>query len=136
MGLAGRGRRAARSAIAAVTQCEQTGAVLRNCAKTLRAKDKRAGIAVEIKHHRVVCARRNVPGDDVLAVRGIKGDLLRCGKLRGGRRRTRGVRKIQQLALGEIHQQDEPAEHRKRNDCNFQKRHGLRSPPVGRPDGM
>src|SRR6266446_5695440 len=101
------GRRAARSTIAAVAERHEAGAVRGERAEAIDPSAQRAAIAVEIEHHRLVCARRHVPDDHALAVGGVEHDLLRLRQAGHGGRRAKALGKILHRALRDIEQRDD-----------------------------
>ncbi len=67
----------------------ETGAITGERAETIDTKHERAAIAVEVQHHRLVAARRQMPHNHILAVGGFENDLLGVAQAGGGRRRAR-----------------------------------------------
>ena len=112
----GLGRAPGRAAVAAIAQRDQTGAILRECAKTVDAIVQGTAIAMKVENHRPVAAWRHMPSNDTLAIRRVEHHLIGRGKT--GRRGREGlaVRKIHHLALGEIKQQRKAKIAREHND--------------------
>ena len=99
----------ARSAVAAVAQRDQPGAVRGKRLEAVHAPAERTAVAVEIEHHRLFSARRNVPDDHALATGAVEHDLLSFGQARGSRRGARALGEILQRTLAEINQEKQAA---------------------------
>src|SRR5262249_39305970 len=118
------GRRAGRAAIAAIVDRDEPGARRRDALEAIGARRKRAAIAMEIEHDWLVALRREMPGDDLLAVTCFEYDLLGLRKAGGRGRGALRVGKIQELALREEHhcRESEIADGRD-DECPFKKSH-------------
>src|SRR5262249_23243170 len=97
----------ARSAIAAIAQRHEAGAVGDERAKPIDTPAQRAPVAVEIENYRLLLAWRHMPDDHALAVGRVEHDLLRLRQSRRSRHRAKALGKILQRSLREIEQHDE-----------------------------